>query len=234
MATSFNSSSASQPQVSKALLAFYQKPVAQVSTELFFTIGAVVFFAVFAIRPTILTMTDLIKEIEDKRTTSEALSKKVASLSSVQVEYFALQNQFPLLDEIITQEPETKKILKIIEKLAVENQLSVSNLSLKEVPIRNAASTLEFRQKQPTTTEIVISTNGSYTSLRNFLEQLLFVRPLITLDTISLAKANRPTNDQGEVINQEEYISATLRLELHYYGKGSETPSASATPEPSI
>ena len=61
----------------KFLFTFYQKPIAQVSTELFFTIGATIFFAAFAIRPTILTMTDLVKEIQDKREAEEKLNQKV-------------------------------------------------------------------------------------------------------------------------------------------------------------
>jgi hypothetical protein len=49
------------------LNAFYQKPVAKVSLELFLSVGTIIFFAMFAIRPTLLTMSDLVKEIEDKR-----------------------------------------------------------------------------------------------------------------------------------------------------------------------
>lgn len=223
------SPTSNQQQVSKALLAFYQQPIAQVSTELFFTVVAVLFFAIFAIRPTILTMTDLIKEIDDKKLTSEAMSKKVAALSSVQVEYFALQNQFGLLEEVIPQEPETQKVLKIIEKLANENQINIRNISLKEVPLKNEQlKNLEFHQKQPLVSEITINTSSSYENLRVFIEQLLFVRPMITLNALTFNK-----DVVGESINQNT-LSATLRLEIHYYGKGVSTPEIAPTTTPDL
>jgi hypothetical protein len=67
-------------QLMSALNDFYHKPVAMVSLELFLSIGAVVFFAIFAVRPTLLTMADLIKEIEDKRALDQQLQQKIASL----------------------------------------------------------------------------------------------------------------------------------------------------------
>ena len=63
-------------QLASLLEQFYHNPVAKVSLELFLTIGLVVFLALFAIKPTLLTMSDLVKEIEDKRELETQLSKK--------------------------------------------------------------------------------------------------------------------------------------------------------------
>lgn len=218
-------------KVSSSLLAFYHKPVAQVSTELFLTIGAVLFFAIFAIRPTILTMTDLIKEIDDKQATSDALSRKVAALSSVQVEYFSLQDQFGVLDEVVPTEPETKRTLKIIEKLASENQIEITAMTLKEVPIKDTTKTIEFRQKQPVTTNVTISTKSSYVNLRKFLETLLSVRPLMTLNNLKISHTDAPYQPDGEQV--EEAITGSISIQLHYYAQAAtavEAVPVGATP----
>ena len=61
-------------QLTTTLLSFYHRPVAQVSLELFLSVATVVFFAVFAIRPTLVTMSNLIKELEDKRQLDQQLT----------------------------------------------------------------------------------------------------------------------------------------------------------------
>ena len=71
-------------QLTNTLVEFYNQPIAKVSLELFLSIVAVIFFAIFAIRPTLLTMSDLIKELQEKEVLNEKLSQKTAALSSVQ------------------------------------------------------------------------------------------------------------------------------------------------------
>ncbi len=69
-------------QLTTTLLQFYDKPIAKVSLELFFTVAAVIVFALFAIRPTLSTMGKLIKELEDKQALNQKLAQKVAALST--------------------------------------------------------------------------------------------------------------------------------------------------------
>ncbi len=104
---------------------FYQRPVAKVSLELFFSIGAVLFFAVFAIRPTLLTMSDLIKELEDKRNLDQQLSQKIAALSTAQASFLGAQNRLVVLDEAIPTSPQFIYSLKLLEKVASDNRLVI-------------------------------------------------------------------------------------------------------------
>ena len=90
-----------QLQLNDILNKFYENPVARVSIELFLSIFTVIFFAVFAIRPTLLTIADLIKEIEDKEDLIVQLDRKIASLSSAETEYRKFYYQLGLLDEAI-------------------------------------------------------------------------------------------------------------------------------------
>ena len=71
--------------------------MAKASVELFLSIlrhpCSLLFFS---IRPTLLTMSDLIKEIQDKENLDKQLSQKIASLSTVQPLYLRLQDQISL------------------------------------------------------------------------------------------------------------------------------------------
>lgn len=196
-------------QAKKFLILFYQKPIAQVSTELFFTIGATIFFAAFAIRPTIITMTQLVKEIQDKKTALTALKNKVATLSTVQSEYFSQQDRFYVLDEAIPENIVFEKVLNTIEKAASDLQLSVTALQLTEVPF-TPKEQLEFKNKSPNTVNITMNVTGSYTQIRDYVEQLGNMRPLLTVDSVSLTNGG---------VEKQDFLGAVIRIEAHYYGK---------------
>ncbi len=88
-----------QKQLKTTLLKFYKQPVGKVSTELFLSIFTIIFFAVFAIKPTLTTMSDLVKEIEDKQKLNKQMQQKVTALATAQTEYEKFQDQFYLLDQ---------------------------------------------------------------------------------------------------------------------------------------
>lgn len=199
-------------QAKKALMAFYQKPIAQVSTELFFTIGAIVFLALFAIRPTIVTMTELVKEIEDKSTLSKDLSKKVTSLASVSTEYFSLQDRLTVVEEIVPEQPDTERTLKTIEKIASDNTLSITSLQIQAIP-QLPTESIEFSKKNPISVAIAMSIEGEFGDIRSFIEDIAQTRPLLTVESINFSQ----TTDQNENLR----LTSNISLSLHYYGQSS-------------
>ena len=104
---------------------FYQKPIAKVSTELIITIVAVMFLALAAIGPTLTTMSQLLKDIADRKTTDQALTKKIAALSTVSNEVLALQKDLAVLDLTIPNTSDIDGLLRRIEKIAAEHKLVV-------------------------------------------------------------------------------------------------------------
>jgi hypothetical protein len=165
---------------------FYQKPVAKVSLELFLSILTVLFFALFAIRPTLLTMSDLIKEIEDKEKLDKQLSQKIASLSSVQPLYLQLQDQLLILDESIPSQPQLIYSLKIIEKIASELHLVIANINVAEIPKENTDQNSEISSTsfERIDVPLTISIYGDYPSIRQFVESLKDYRRSFIIDTV--------------------------------------------------
>lgn len=168
-----------------ALQQFYQRPVAKVSFELFLSISAVIFFATFAIRPTLLTMSDLIKEIDDKKKLETQLSQKIAALSTVQPLYLQLQDQLVILDEAIPSTPQLIYSLKVIEKVASDLNLVITNINVAEVPKEAAADeTISLKSFERIDTPLVITLTGDYASIRQFIENLRDYRRSLIVDNI--------------------------------------------------
>lgn len=197
-----------QEQLASVLMDFYQKPVARVSIELILSVIVVIVFALFAIRPTLLTMADLVKEIADKKELSQQMNLKLASLASAQEQYELNQSQFYLLDEAISRQMDLIKSLKIIEKLAGESQLVIEQMSISEIPekVDQALLTYNFGDYHREFLEINISVIGSYFQIREFVEKIMNLRQLILVDQVVVEKMTESSN-----------LSAQIKISLPHY-----------------
>jgi len=188
---------------------FYQKPIAKVSLELFLSLGAIIFFAFFAIRPTLLTMSDLIKEIEDKRELDGKLTQKIASLSTAQTQYMQLEDRIVLLDQAIPSNIEMIKTLKTIEKIASEQDLAITQLSTSEVPDTEEGENIPFNNTSLQQLSVSIAVTGDYQSIRQFVEGIRKSRRSLVVDTVSF---------QVEGLRGAKQLNANITIAAPYFG----------------
>ena len=198
-------------EISAALNHFYANPVAQVSVELFLTIALVLFLGLFAIKPTIVTMSDLLKEIETKKELETSLTKKVAALQTAQAEYVRVENKLELLEEAIPENPDIIHAAKIIEKVAADNKVIIKNMSIAELP-EETKEDISFDQK--TKESIKISTNiaGDYISIRGFVEDLKNSRKSFTVESVVFSL---------EENKGDKKLSANITINSPYFGVNS-------------
>lgn len=191
-----------------SLSTFYAKPVAIVSLELLLSLILVIFMGFFAIKPTLTTMSDLIKEIEDKKKLTQQLDQKIAALGSAQALYLSMEDRLPLLDEAIPSQPQLITSLKIIEKLATENNVVIQGLSVNTIPDENvptASGDQLTRVPLPTT----INVTGEYLAIRAYVEALKNVRRSIVIDTVTFnIEENRG----------DKKLNANITVNLPYFG----------------
>lgn len=194
--------------LTSALQQFYMQPVARVSVELLLTLGTILFFAVFAIRPTLLTMSDLIKEIEDKKKLDEQMTQKVAALSSAQSEYLALEDRLDVLDEALPSQPKLVESLKIIEKIASERNIAITSLNVNEIPAEpETPPAFDKTSRQSLTAALSVS--GDYLTIRQFIEDLKGTRRLFVIDTVVFSTSE----ERGS-----KTLRATITLSIPYFG----------------
>lgn len=177
-----------------------------VSLELIFSILAVVFFAVFAVKPTLQTMSLLVKEIEDKKALDEQLAQKIASLNTAQAQYQQFSSQFYLLDEAMPKTASLMTGLKIVEKIAGNNQLVIKGITISAVPEELVAASASQATRQILTFNV--SVIGDYLQIRQFIEDLMNSRRMILVDQINFSLANNR--------NQKD-LGAVIRINLPYY-----------------
>lgn len=173
-------------QLTAILDKFYHNPVALVSFELFLSVAAIIFFALLAIRPTLLTMSDLIKEIEDKRKLAAQMGQKAAALSAAQDSFVGVQDRITVLDEAIPRGANMVYTLKIIEKIASDQNLAISNLTVLKIPPDPPVSApITELERQSMPIQVVIT--GAYEDIREFAEQLRNSRRSFVIERITFS-----------------------------------------------
>lgn len=199
-------------KIQTALVQFYQQPIAKVSLELFLSVGAVLFFALFAIRPTLLTMADLVKEIEDKQQLSQQLDQKIAALSTVQSEYLVLEDRLEVLDHAIPPTPRFEESIKIIEKIASDNRVVISNMQVQQIPTEPEED-IPFEDKERISLPISVTVVGDYPAIRDFIDDVHAVRRTLVVDSVVFS-----VSDQR---NQKK-LSGTITINMQYFGQESD------------
>jgi len=191
------------------LMQFYDRPIAKVSLELFFTVSAVIVFALFAIRPTMQTMGKLIKELDDKKMLNQKLAQKVAALSTAQSQFGTIMERVSILDQAIPLSPKFEQALLIIEKVASESQLTIINLQAKEVPKEPDPTVyIPFNQTSRTTRPIVLTVTGDYPAIRQLIENLQSQRRALIVDTVVFSI----TEQRGRKV-----LQATITVNVPFY-----------------
>lgn len=211
---------AQRRQIVAALNKFYAQPVARVSFELFVTIAAVLFFAVFAIRPTLLTMSDLIKEIDEKRELDQQLTQKIAALNTSQTVFLNLQDRLAVLESSMPTQPNVVTALKIIEKLASDRNMVISALSLQDFPT-DTPENVPFTNLSRRTFLVNLSVTGQYPVIRQFVEDLRQNQRMFIVESVSFS-----TSDLEGV----KVLRSTISVGVPYYGLAQ--PTSKAAPKP--
>ena len=197
-----------QRELAVMLNQFYINPVAKASTELFLTVGLVLFLGTFAIRPTILTMSELIKEIETKKELETALTKKIASLQTAQTQYMNIENEIVVLDEAIPEQPQIILGTKIIEKIATDSKVVIKNLTVSELPDDSDPNVI-FAQKSKQLVNISVNITGDYVAIREFAETLRKSRKSFVIESVVFSLEE----DRGN-----RKLSANITIGTPYFG----------------
>ena len=212
-------SSKKRRELATILNHFYANPVAKASMELFLTIGLVLFLGIFAIRPTIVTMSDLLKEIETKTELDKALTSKVAALQTAQTQYLNIEQQLPVLDSAIPEQPEVILSAKLIEKIAADTQVVIKSLGISELP-EDTQEGVPFTQKSKQNVNISLSITGDYVSIRNFVEALRNSRKSFIVESVVFALEE----DRGS-----KKLSANITIATPFFGVAAPTQQANTT-----
>lgn len=166
---------------------------------LILSLSASIFFFIFAINPTLTTITKLKKQIVDAKFVDEKLTQKIQNLSTLSQEYETLKPDLPLIMDAVPQNPEVPTFVGQIQSLGTESSVSIFNIEIQPVNLTNTNST------NSSTFTFNITGTASYDNLQIFINNLINMQRAVSTSTIQMSR-NAEDNNMDFVIKGLAYF----------------------------
>ena len=113
----------------------YQRPEIKASVEIILSVFTVAGLLLLAIRPTLATVTQLQKRIEDQQVVSRKLDSKITQLITAQRNLTTYANRLADYQAAVPDGHDLGSLAKRVEVLARDQGLAVNSLSFSAVPL---------------------------------------------------------------------------------------------------
>ncbi|MBP6882684.1 MAG: type 4a pilus biogenesis protein PilO [Candidatus Levybacteria bacterium] len=142
---------------------------------------AFIFFAVFAILPTLTTIFELQKRLDDNKFVHDKLAIKITSLSNLSNQYSQITPDLKYINAAIPSEPSGPSLIAKVRTIANNNNVFLNQLQITNIPLSQLATAGELAQFN-----MVIGAQGEYSDLINFYTEITNFDRLVTFKNISL------------------------------------------------
>ncbi len=171
--------------------------------EITLSLVAISFFAVFALKPTLLTIAELTKEIKTKEETVAKMDEKIQNLERGQQIYTQEQTKISLLKDTIPSAPVPDSFVRQIEGVTTKHPVTILGMSIGEVilvgeeKVQKRGKELEALPGGARGITFSISATSSYLDLAAFLSTLQNLRRPVKIDAATI---NSSETDIGRFI----------------------------------
>jgi Tfp pilus assembly protein PilO len=208
---------------------FYQKKQVRVYTELILSLLTIIFFLVFAIRPTLITIASLINEIDEKKILVQKLDNKINTLNLAQAEYERVKDKLFLIDEALPQNSEFSLLIRQVEALARRNGLAINSIQFETTQLKGEKTIMtnvrvqEKNEKGPPGASLTIELLGEYEQLKFFI-----------FDVVGFRRLTIPEEYSFEIDEEGGALTLSLDIKAFYQSKDDLIKPALAEEEASL
>lgn len=191
-------------------LMYQKRQDLKIFTELLLTLSVIVIFGLFAIRPTLITIVGLNKDIDSKRDVIAKLDAKIEAIINAQSLYDNNLEAIAIINQAVPQRPDPVAFSRQIEGLARRHNLEISGLNTEDVPLVGGVSTVAPPEGavDPTATidtfppdasgyTFEINLSGEYRSMSNFLSEFENMRLVMFQDRLTMQITQVEGEDDG-------------------------------------
>ncbi|MBN1169147.1 hypothetical protein JXA63_04625 [Candidatus Woesebacteria bacterium] len=160
--------------------------------EILLSLVTISVFSIFALRPTILTIAELIKEIDAKEQLVQKLDDKIETISQAQALYYRERENIGLLKNSIPENPEADTLTYQLEGLVEKNSLIAQSVNIGETKVLGISKNKS--KEDNTYISFNISVVGEYGSLYSFIKDLEdLYQPIKIINTSIVSTENKDT-----------------------------------------
>lgn len=171
------------------LSVYNSKPNLRIYLELMLSLGTIVLFSAFAIKPTILTIIEINNEIKSKEETLTKLQKKIVDLRSASSLLQRESENLNLIDQAVPNNTELEKIIEQLETTATNSGVTIGSIGSSELLLKGSLEKTKTTNETKPLPEganelpITITARGDYPNLMAFSKAIENLRRPIRIDT---------------------------------------------------
>lgn len=189
----------------KLLVIYKKRNDLRMFLEILLSLITITFFSLFALKPTLLTVSQLIKDNKEKQETIDKMQQKIINIETAKNTYNRYVNLIPLIEHSVPNTPTPETFLRQIEGIAYINSVNIVSSSVNETPlfgikeVKNQKTQISNLPSNVSTISFSVSVTGSYSSLYNFLLNLEKTRRPIIIDSVNL-NSSKASNDETALV----------------------------------
>lgn len=191
----------------KDILPYLKKDRNQQYLGIILTFTATIFFALFAINPTLSTIAKLRKEVMDSKLVDQKLSEKINNLSLLSSAYQDIKDDIPFVIDAIPTRPEAPTLVAQIQSIAQNSEVSISGLSISPVSLvaeestNSSAFTFEFSAK------------ADFEKINKFISDLVDMQRIVFIDRISIS---RPSPESESKSKSDNNLDTNIKGSVYF------------------
>lgn len=181
------------------LLSRFKQEKSSAYIYLFATFLSLSFLVLFAIGPTIGTIVELQKKLEDSRNADAALTEKIQNLNNLRQQYNQISSDLPYIMNALPSEPMVTDLLGRIQAVAGSNNVRVRSLSSSKISL-SSTTDVAADVVEPPSFDLSLTVTGDYRSLLGFLKGIATFDRILTITSFSVSR------DEGEGSSEQDRI----------------------------
>lgn len=174
----------------------YQRPIAKVSGAALLTLGTIIFFGLAAIRPTLVTVTELSAQLEKKRELKERADAKIQTLQQLQETLALNRETLTVFDRVVPASHQITSVLAFLEQTADQTGVRLESVRVSGLPL---VGNVEAANAKVTSQVLSVSAKGDYQRLQSYVDALNQSVRLFTFESISLGTSGETEAVEGEL-----------------------------------
>ena len=180
------------------LLIYRKRPDLKMFLEASLSLITILVFLLFALRPTLITIATLVREIKGKEELVAGLDQKIANLDEAEVVYSQEEQRINRVREAVPVSPEPDVFLRQIEGLSQTTSAQVLGISLGETtlvgktPEKNKKRESKSLPEGASSLPFSISVTADFATLSRFLTEFKSLRRPIVIDAAGMNSSQTP------------------------------------------
>ena len=183
---------------------YYQRPDLKIYLELLLSLAVVSFFGVFALRPTVLTILELISQNRAKEETLNKMDEKIQNLNTAVSLFNQEAVKIALLETAVPETAAPDNFVRQFEGLTKRHNVNILGLAIGEVILlgskekpKRRGSDLEELPQDAGELSFSFSVSGDFATLNNLLADLNNMRRPVKIDS---AIYNSSETESGNIL----------------------------------